>query len=52
MFITESAGRIFLESVNIWQSYKQERGCFVQIVRLATTLLNYEESARHPRSCL
>jgi len=29
--------------VNIWQSYKQEGGCLVHFVRLATTLLNVEE---------
>jgi len=28
----------FQKSVNIWQSYKQERGCLVQFVRLANTL--------------
>ena len=37
----------FFWSVNIWQSYKPERGCFVHFVCLATTLLNDEESARH-----
>ena len=31
--------------MNIWQSYKQERGCFVHFVHLATTLLKEEESA-------
>ena len=35
----------FLKSVNISQSYKEERGCLVHLVRLATTLLK-EESAR------
>jgi len=35
-----------LKSVNIWQSYKQERGCFVHFARLAKTLLKDEESAR------
>jgi len=29
--------------VNIWQSYKQEGGCLVHFVRLATTLLKDEE---------
>ena len=28
-----------MKSVNIWQSYKQERDCFVHLVRLANTLL-------------
>jgi len=32
--------------MNIWQSYKQERRCLVHFVRLATTLLKDEESAR------
>ena len=27
---------IFFKSVNIWQSYKQERGCLMHFVRLAT----------------
>jgi len=32
--------------VNIWQSYKQERGCLMHFVRLVNTLLNDGESAR------
>jgi len=36
----------FFKSVNIWQSYKQERGCLVYFARLANTLLKDEESAR------
>jgi len=36
-----------LVSVNVWQSYKQEGGCLVHFVCLATTLLKDEESARH-----
>jgi len=32
--------------VNIWQSYKQERGCFMHFARLANTLLKDEENAR------
>jgi len=28
-----------LKSVNIWQSYKQERGCLMHFARLANTLL-------------
>jgi len=45
--------KIFLQSVNIWQSYKQERGCLMHFARLANTLLNDEESARdkHVFSC-
>ena len=35
-----------LKSVNIWQSYKQERGCLVHFARLANTLLKDEESVR------
>jgi len=35
-----------LKSVNIWQSYKQERDCLVHFVRLANTLLKDGESAR------
>jgi len=39
--------------MNIWQSYKQERGCIVHFARLANTLLKDEESARdsHVRAC-
>jgi len=29
--------------VNIWQTYKQERGCLMHFVRLANTLLKDEE---------
>ena len=32
--------------MNIWQSYKQERGCLMHFVCLANTLLEDEESAR------
>ena len=32
--------------MNIWQSYKQERGCLVHLTHLANTLLKDEESAR------
>jgi len=35
-----------LKSVNIWQSYKQERGCLMHFARLANTPLKGEESAR------
>jgi len=42
-----------LKSVNIWQSYKQERGCLMHFVRLANTLRKDEESARdnHALAC-
>jgi len=32
--------------VNIWQNYKQERGCLMHFERLANTPLKDEESAR------
>jgi len=32
--------------MNIWQSYKQERGCLMHFARLATALLKDKESAR------
>jgi len=35
-----------LKSVNIWQSYKQEGGCLMNFVRLATTPLKDEEFTR------
>ena len=35
-----------VKSVNILQSYKQERGCLLHFARLANTLLKDEESAR------
>ena len=35
-----------LKSVNIWQSYKQERSCLMHFAHLANTLLIDEESAR------
>ena len=42
-----------LKSVNIWQSYKQERGCLMHFARMANTLLKDEESARdyHVLAC-
>jgi len=36
-----------LKSVNIWQSYKQDRGCLMHFARLANTMLKDEESARY-----
>ena len=36
---------ILFKSVNIWQSYKQERNCLVHFVRLANTLLKDAVSA-------
>ena len=41
------SGISFLKSVNIWQSYQQERECFEQFARLATTQLKDGESARY-----
>jgi len=35
----------FFKLVNIWQSYKQERGCLMHFARLGNTLLKDEESA-------
>jgi len=35
-FIDESVSEKKLKSVNIWQSYKQERDCLVHFVSLAT----------------
>ena len=32
----------FFKSANIWQSYKQERGCLMHFARLANTLLKDE----------
>jgi len=42
-----------LKSVNIWQSYKQERGCLMHFARLANTLLKDEESTqdKHVLAC-
>jgi len=37
----------FFKSVNIWQSYKQERDCLMHFVHLANTLLKDRESARN-----
>jgi len=37
----------FFKSVNIWQRYKQERGCLMHFARLANTLLKDKESARN-----
>ena len=36
--------KVVFKSVNIWQSYKQERGCLMHFARLANTLLKDEES--------
>ena len=43
----------FFKSVNIWQSYKQERGCLMHFEHLANTLLKDEENARdnHVLAC-
>jgi len=37
---------IFFKSVNISQSYKQQRGCLMHFARPANTLLKNEETAR------
>jgi len=44
---------IFFKSVNIWQSYKQERECLTHFAQLANALLKDEESARdnHVLAC-
>jgi len=45
LLLSQSAKRFFFKSVNISrQSYKQERGCLVQFVRLVSTLLEDEEN--------
>jgi len=45
----------FFKSMNIWKSYKQERGCLMHFARLANILLvlKDEESARdnHVLAC-
>jgi len=43
----------FFISVNIWQSYKQDRDCLMHFARLANTLLKDGESARdnHVLAC-
>jgi len=48
-----SLKKFFFKSVNIWQSYMQERGCLMHFMRLATRLLKDEESARdnHVLAC-
>jgi len=45
--------KTLFKSVNIWQSYNQERDCLMHFARLANTLLKGEESARdnHVRAC-
>ena len=39
--------KTFVKSVNIWQSYKQERDCLVHFVRLANALLKDREIVRN-----
>jgi len=46
-FAESASEKKCLQSVNIWQSYKQKGGCLVCVVRLANTLLKVEENARH-----
>ena len=45
--------KFFFKSVNIWQSYKQGRGCLMHFACMANTLLKDEESARdnHVLAC-
>jgi len=38
-----------MQQMNIWPSYKQERGCLMHFAPLANTLLKDEESARDNR---
>ena len=45
--IAESASEKRIKFVNTWQSCKQEGGCLVHFLRLATTLLIDEEITRH-----
>ena len=42
-----------VKSVNIWQSYKQERDCFVHFLRLFSSVLAKRTSARdnHVLAC-
>ena len=40
---------LLIKSVNIWQSYKQERGCVMHCAHLANTLPKGEESAHSHR---
>jgi len=44
--------KTIVKSVNVWQSYKQERDCIVHFVCLANALLKDEESDEKSRSCL
>ena len=39
----------FLKSVNIWQGYKQERGCFVHFLLLLAVWCPGSQSARNHR---
>jgi len=49
----ESAIEKKLKSVNIWQSYKQERGCLVHFFwSLSSVLAKRAKCVRQPRSCL
>ena len=43
--MAESVSEFFFKSVNIWHSYKQERGCLMHFVRLTNTLLKTGKSA-------
>jgi len=39
----------FLKSVNIWQSYKQERGCLAHFLRLLAVWWSGTQSVRDNR---
>jgi len=42
--VAESVSEKKIKSVNIWKSYKQEHGCLMHFVRLATTPLKVHET--------
>jgi len=46
LFLSRRVKQVF-KSVNIWQSYKQERDCLVHFVLLTKALLKDRESARN-----
>jgi len=44
---------VIFKSVNIWQSYKQERDCLLHFLRLFSSVLaRRAKCMRQPRSCL
>ena len=44
--------KFFFKSVNVWQSYKQERYCFVHFLRLLQCVGQALKCTRQSRSCL